>query len=224
MIIISGASRGIGKFLKESFEKVGHKVIGTYNTALNSADSTMFRVNIADYLQVKEWIDSLTLDDKIVLINCAGTNYNALAHKADIAEWNNVIDVNIKGTFNLIHELLPHMRTKKYGRIINLSSVVGQIGIVGTSCYAASKSALSGLTRSIAVENAKNNVTINNINLGYFNIGMIKEVPDEYLKGIQQRIPSGKLGTPEDIFKTVRYMIETEYVNGTSIDVNGGLY
>jgi acetoacetyl-CoA reductase/3-oxoacyl-[acyl-carrier protein] reductase len=116
------------------------------------------------------------------------------------------------------------MREKKFGRIINLSSVVAQLGVIGTSSYAASKSALWGMSKSIAVENAKLNITINSINLGYFNIGMIEEVPSNILEDIKAKIPNGQLGDPSDILKTINFLRNVSYANGIQIDLNGGLY
>jgi acetoacetyl-CoA reductase/3-oxoacyl-[acyl-carrier protein] reductase len=116
------------------------------------------------------------------------------------------------------------MYKKGFGRIINFSSIVAQRGVIGTSAYAASKSALWGMAKAIAAENAQKGITINNINLGYMNAGMtLNEVPENLREEIIQQNPSQKLGDLEDIFKTVKYLIETEYINGTSIDLNGGL-
>ena len=227
MIIITGASRGIGKFLFERFCKEGEIVYGTYNLTFPDTEKIEYftKVDISCISSVKEWInkikDKLT---RIVLINCAGTNYSSFAHKSDIKKWIQVINVNLIGTFNVIHAFLPYMREENYGRIINFSSVVAQIGVPGTSAYAASKAGLCGLTKSIAVENAKEGVTINSLNLGYFNIGMINEVPKEFQKAIKERIPSGNFGNPENIFKAVKFLIEVDYVNGTSIDLNSALY
>jgi NAD(P)-dependent dehydrogenase (short-subunit alcohol dehydrogenase family) len=116
------------------------------------------------------------------------------------------------------------MRENGYGRIINFASIVPQKGIPGTSSYAASKAGLWGLTKSIAAENAKKGITVNTLNLGYFNIGMITEVPEDILKGIVQNIPVQKLGDPEDIYNAVKFIISADYLTGTSIDINGGLF
>jgi NAD(P)-dependent dehydrogenase (short-subunit alcohol dehydrogenase family) len=115
------------------------------------------------------------------------------------------------------------MREQKFGRIINFSSVVAIKPTQGISAYAASKSALWGLSKSIAIENAALNITINNINLGYSELGMIEMVPDEYKKVIIAQIPAGILCEPKDILNTVRYIRSTRYLTGTSIDLNGGL-
>ena len=227
MIIITGASRGIGKFLFERFCKEGEIVYGTYNSTFPDTEKIEYftKVDISCIPSIKKWVNKIK--DKItrvILINCAGTNYSSFAHKSDIKKWIEVINVNLIGTFNVIHAFLPYMREENYGRIINLSSVVAQIGVPGTSAYAASKAGLCGLTKSIAVENAKKGITINTLNLGYFNIGMINDVPKDFQKAIKEKIPSGNFGDPENIFKAVKFLIEADYVNGTSIDINGGLY
>ena len=116
------------------------------------------------------------------------------------------------------------MREQKFGRIINFSSIVAQKGIPGTSAYASSKSALWGLSKSIAIENANKGITINNLNLGYFNIGMITDVPEKFLSIIKKEIPMGELGNPENILKAINFLMGSDYITGTSIDINAGLY
>jgi len=227
MIIITGASKGIGKFLFKKFWEKGEIVYGTYNSTFPDTEKVEYftKVDISCISSIKKWINKIKGNiTRVILINYAGTNYSSFAHKSDIEKWIEVINVNLIGTFNVIHAFLPYMREENYGRIINFSSVVAQIGVPGTSAYAASKAGLWGLTKSIAVENAQKGITINNLNLGYFNIGIINEVPKEFQKVIKERIPSGNFGDPENIFKAVKFLIETDYVNGTSIDINGGLY
>ena len=227
MIIITGASRGIGSYLFNEFRLKGETVFGTYNSTTPNSEQLeyMAKVNIANSSNVKTWIDSIKHSfEKTVLINCAGITYNSFAHKADLESWSNVITTNLIGTFNVIREVLPVMREKGYGRIINMSSVVAQTFVPGTSAYAASKSGLWGLTKSIAAENAKKGITINNLNLGYFNLGMINDVPKEYQSKSKEKILAENFGEPENILSSVKYLINNDYINGTSIDVNGGLY
>jgi NAD(P)-dependent dehydrogenase (short-subunit alcohol dehydrogenase family) len=227
MILITGASKGIGKYLLEKFIYIGERAIGTFNNTAPNSGLTQYlsKVDIRNAVEVKEWLLNIKpTDEKLVLLNCAGINYNAVGHKADYEHWCNVINVNLSGTFNVISQVLPLMRDRNYGRIINLSSVVAQMGIPGTSAYSASKSGMWGMTRALAVENAKKGITINSINLGYFNIGMISEVPEEYQVVIKSKIPTGRFGNPEEIWNTVQYIINNSYLNGTSIDINGGLY
>jgi len=227
MILITGASRGIGKFLFEKFENEGEKVFGTYLAANESLDKDRryFRVDVTDYKRTEELIKELSPEIKnFVLINCAGNNYNSFAHKSSPEQWSNVITTNLIGTYNMIRSSLPLMREQGYGRIINFASVVAEVGIPGTSAYAASKSGLWGMTRSIAVENASKGITINNLNLGYFNIGMITEVSEDYQAIVREKIPTRKFGDPENIFNAVKFIISSDYLNGTSLDVNGAIY
>ena len=227
MVIITGASRGIGKFLFEKFVELGENVYGTYNSTNPETDKMEFftKVDISNYSEVSNWIETIKGKiSKLTLINCAGNNYNSFAHKADVDNWSQVIDVNLTGTFNVIRAVLPIMREVGYGRIINFSSIVAQMGIPGTSAYAASKAGLWGLSKSIAVENAAKGITINNLNLGYFDIGMIKEVPEKFQEIIKEKIPTRNFGNPENIFNAVKFLMETDYINGTSIDINAGLF
>lgn len=224
MYFITGASRGIGKFLFNALSERGEVVYGSYNSTKPDTSKNLSKVDVSEIGSVKGWIESKAPScEGITLINCAGINYSALAHKADLDSWKKVIDVNLIGAFNLVHTILPYMRDKKFGRIINFSSVVAQIPIAGTSAYAASKSALWGMTKSIAAENAKLGITINNINLGYFDIGMIGDVPEKIQKQVKSTILSGEFGPPSDILNTVDYLVATGYINGTSIDISSGL-
>lgn len=226
-IFITGASKGIGQYLLGALMRDGFDVCGTYHNSLppKHLESLYTHVDISDSEQIAMWAKKETDGGKkIVLINNAGVNYNAFAHKSDIVHWTNVIDVNISGTFRVIQTFLPYMREMNFGRIINISSIVSKMGVIGTSAYASSKAALSGLSKSIAVENASKCITINNLELGYFEIGMINEIPPEQLKKIKETIPSRKLGEPLNIVKAINFLIEADYVNGSCIDINGGLY
>ena len=228
MILITGASKGIGQFLFNQFKQEGIQVVGTYNStniSLNEFNNSYYKVDVSDYKAVKELITSIKDSlNHIVLLNCAGISYNSFAHKADIELWGQVIDVNLKGSFNIIHELLPLMREQGYGRIINFSSVIASLPTQGVSAYAASKAGILGMTKSLAAENASKGITINAINLGYVNIGMcINDVPPAYQEKMKGQIPAGRFCEPEEIYKTVKYLIQTEYVNGTGIDINGAL-
>jgi NAD(P)-dependent dehydrogenase (short-subunit alcohol dehydrogenase family) len=228
MIIITGASRGIGKFLLEKFiSEKNEKVIGIYNSTFPNPqyEKHYIKLDLLNFNNVNEWINSMSNEfTDLVLLNCAGNNYNSFAHKSDMRSWKDVINLNLVATFNLIHEVLPIMREQEYGRIINFSSIVAQTGIPGTSAYAASKAGLWGMSKAIAVENAKKGITINNLNLGYFDIGMISEVPEKFQSLIKAKIPTGDFGNPENIYNAVNFLIDSDYVIGSSIDMNAGLF
>jgi len=226
MILITGASSGIGEFLFEKFYNSGEKVLGA---DLNMPSSKKYKdqftlVDVSNYESVVNWVSALPKDSEIILINCAGINYNTFAHKAEIDRWKKIIDVNLTGTFNVIRATLPLMRDNNYGRIINLSSVVSQTGVVGTSAYAASKAGLSGLVKAISKENASKGITINNLNLGYFDLGIIREVSTEMRDKLKEKIPNKEFGHPINIYNSILTLIDSPYINGTSIDINGGLY
>lgn len=228
MILITGASKGIGRFLFTSFKNEGLDVIGTYKSTTSGIEEEMdsyYKVDVSDINDVRKLILSLKdLLTKVVLLNCAGISYNSFAHKADIALWDRVIDVNLKGSFNMIREVLPIMREQSYGRIINFSSVIASLPTTGVSAYAASKAGLIGMTKSLAAENALKGITVNAICLGYVNIGMgVNDVPMAYQEKMKNQIPAGRFCTPEEIYNSVKFLIQTEYVNGASIDINGGL-
>jgi len=224
MVIITGASKGVGKYL---FDKMSacFDVEGTYYSTECKNISNMHKVNVSDYDSVQSFYH--TIENKIkdiVLINCAGVTYTAYTHKSDPKLWKNVVEVNLIGSYNMIRTFLPAMREQNYGRIINFSSVVTVYPTPGVSAYAASKSALIGLTKTLAVENGSKGISTNIINLGYVNIGMGENnVPQEYKSKLFDQIPMKRFCYPEEIYNTIEYLINTEYVNGSIIDINGGL-
>ena len=226
MIIITGITGGIGNFLFKKYTAAGEDVIGTYhvNKPEGGTFENIFQLDITDYKQIEIFIDSVKSKLKnITLVNCAGIVQNAFAHKTDVDEWSRVIRVNLNGTFYLIHATLPLMRGENFGRIINLSSIVGQTGVIGTSAYAASKAGINGMIKSIALENAQKGITINNINLGYFKVGMINTIPLEMQEKIKSKIATNEFGDPENIFNTIQYIRKTAYLTGSCVDLNGGL-
>ncbi len=224
MIVITGASKGIGEFLFKSFVDKG-EVIGTYlNSRPKENIDKYVKLNVCNLNEVNEFVENKnSLLNEITLINCAGISYNSFTHKSDPEKWKEVVETNLFGTYNVIRALLPLMRTQKFGRIINFSSVVATKPTPGVSAYSASKSALWGMSKSIAIENAALNVTINTINMGYSELGMIETVPEEFKKTIISQIPAGKFCEPDDILKTVNFLKNTKYITGASIDLSGGL-
>lgn len=225
-ILIAGASGGIGKYLAEHL-CVEYEVFGTYNT--RKPDSRycyrLSKVDVTKESDVEDWVfSSVAENDEIAFIYCVGTNYNCMSHKSDTFMWRSVIESNLFGVQNILRHLLPKMRARHFGRVILLSSVVPQLGVPGTSAYSASKAALWGLSKAVAAENAKYGITINTINLGYFDIGMIHEVPVDMLEKIVETIPIGILGDPKNILKATEFILSADYLTGASINLNGGLY
>ena len=236
MKIITGASSGIGKFLFDKYSSSldertmqGEMVYGSYLT--NPITSKyMTKVDTANLDEVMDWIHSIPkvqmkshTELYITVLNCAAMNYDSFAHKADPYQWKRIIEVNLIGIFNVIRTILPIMRDSGYGRIINFSSVVDDLGIIGTSAYAASKAGLNGLTSVVSKENASKGITINNLRLGYFDIGMGNRLPQMVQDEIEKNIPSHKFGKPEVISRAVDFIVNNEYVNGATITIDGGL-
>ena len=226
MIVITGASGGLGSYLVEQLGK-DYEIIGTYNThkpASNDRVVAYYQVDVRDIGSVERFTAAVAGElQRIVLINLAGISLDGIGHKMSDAIWDRVVDTNLKGTFLMCRAILPFMREQKWGRIINVSSVVGQMGVPGTVAYSASKSGLFGLTRTLAVENATKNITVNTLALGYFDIGMINVIKPEIQEQIKAMIPMKRFGDPRNVELAIRFLIECDYITGSIMNLNGGL-
>ena len=161
-----------------------------------------------------------------VLINNAGVSESAMSWKTDSDSWRKTMAVNLDAPFYVSKAVIPHMRKNGFGRIVNISSVVAVTGVLGTAAYAASKAGLIGLTKTLAKELASFGITVNAFALGYFDRGMIDDVPEEQRKELMKSVPVNRLGTPEDITSTLRWLIsdKSAFVTGQTIHLNGGLF
>jgi NAD(P)-dependent dehydrogenase (short-subunit alcohol dehydrogenase family) len=228
MIIITGVSGGIGKFIIEKLAlESDENIIGIYNNTKPAKVAGNIRFIKADLTKEEEVIkltESISGEKNLKLIHCAGIAKNGILHKMDYNDWQNVISTNLNSAFLITKHLLPIMREQSFGKIIFLSSIVPQIGVIGTSSYAASKAGLWGLMKTLIKENASKNITCNTLNLGYFNIGMIQDVPDSMLTQIIDSIPVKKLGDPIDIFYAIDFIFKSNYITGSTISINGGLF
>lgn len=141
-------------------------------------------------------------------------------------EWDDTLEVNLTGTFLFSKYVLPTMREKAFGRIINISSVVGQIGIVGTSAYAASKAGMMGLTKTMAREVITKGITVNCLALGYFEAGMFLSLKSDIQEFIKKSIPMKRLGRPQELVHSLKFLIheDSSYITGETININGGFY
>lgn len=226
MFVITGASGGLGDYLVRSFYRE-HHIIGTYynnKPEIVLPNVEYHRVDIKDPESVDSFVQRvLPKLNNIILVNLAGISLDGMGHKMKEASWDTVLDTNLKGTFLMCKGLLGYMRKDEWGRIINITSVVGQMGIPGTVAYSSSKAGLIGLTRTLAVENATKNVTVNTLALGYFQIGMIDRIRPEVQEQIRQKIPMKRLGHPRNLELAVRFLIKSDYITGSTININGGL-
>jgi len=159
-----------------------------------------------------------------VLINNAGITRDKSFRKMGLSEWNEVINTNLTSAYNTSHLAITSMIEQKYGRIINISSVIGLSGGFGQTNYAAAKAGLIGFSKSLALETAKYGITVNNICPGFIGTEMVAAMPKEVLDGIVSKIPAQRLGDPSDIAKGVRFLIESAYMTGQCLNINGGLY
>jgi NAD(P)-dependent dehydrogenase (short-subunit alcohol dehydrogenase family) len=211
-IIIFGASGGLGSklvpFLKEKYEVI----------PMGSKD-----LDITSYEDVKKFFDSIDYD---IILNMSGLKYDQFLSKItsdDIVEINKMIDVNIKGNINLISCSLPKLIEKKYGRIISISSVFAELNVPKNSIYCASKAFVDRLVSTANKENIKYGITCNTIQLGYWDGGMAYRVEKKYQEMAKEKIGLKRLGTIEELYNTINFIIENEYISGTNLKIDGGL-
>ena len=186
------------------------------------------KFDIGDHSRIEEFIEnvSLELGGLDVLINNAGKNVDNLSLRMKDEEWKKVIDVNLTSTFLLSKYSIKKMLKNKYGRVVNITSVVGHTGNLGQSNYAASKAGIIGMSKSLAIEYAKKNITINCVSPGFIVSDMTMNIAEKVKLYLTSRIPMGKLGSGQDVSNCVAFLSSEEagYITGETIHVNGGMY
>jgi len=234
-ILITGASGGIGNELVKKFVSLGGNVLGsgTNSEKLDKIKKQypnikVKKFDIAEHLRIEEFIDdvSLELGGLDILINNAGTNADNLSLRMKEEEWKKVIDINLTATFLLSKHAIKKMLKSKFGRIVNITSVVGHTGNLGQSNYSASKAGIIGMSKSLAIEYAKKNITVNCVSPGFIASDMTMNIAEKVKLYLTSRIPMGKLGTGEDVSNCVAFLssLEASYITGETIHVNGGMY
>lgn len=229
--VITGGAKGLGQAMAELFAKEGAKIIAVDMTELLYENSNVegYKLNVADSAACKEFFDyAVKRYGKIdVLVNNAGITRDAMTRKMTDEQWEAVINVNLKGVFNLTRHFGPHMQANKGGSIINISSIVGEYGNIGQANYAASKSGVIGMTKTWAKEFAMKggNVRVNAIAPGYIMTDILKTVPQELLDGFAKQTMIGRLGEPHEIANAALFLAseEASYVTGHTLSVNGGM-
>lgn len=231
--VVTGGSRGIGSAIVEELALQGYKVmVGCFKHTFDFdsiRDQVLsVRADVSDYEQAKFLIDTtLSAYGKIdVLVNCAGIHQDSTVAKMSTHDWQRVLDVNLTGTFNCIKAALPAMKARKWGRIINISSVAGWVGVFGAANYAASKAGIHGLTKSVAREVARDGITVNAVALGYFSVGMGGRLPDIFKDKLVKNIPLARFGRVNEAMAPVLFLASdgASYITGQVIHVNGGYY
>ena len=234
-ILITGASGGIGRELVKKFVSLEGNVMGTGTNAekldklkKEYPNIKVKKLNIAEHAGIETFIEnvSLELGGIDVLVNNAGVNKDNLSIRMSDEEWKKVIDINLTSTFLLSKNAIKRMLKKKYGRIVNITSVVGHTGNLGQSNYSASKAAIIGMSKSLATEYAKKNITINCVSPGFIVSDMTMNIAEKVKLYLTSRIPMGKLGSGEDVSNCVAFLSsdQASYVTGETIHVNGGMY
>jgi 3-oxoacyl-(acyl-carrier-protein) reductase len=237
--LVTGASRGIGRAVAVELGGRGANVALNYNHSTEKAEelAAELRQMGAECLLVQGDVsrkgdaqrivqDVLNAWQRIdIVVNNAGITRDKSLRRMTEEEWDEVISVNLNGTFYCTKAALPAMIDQKFGRIINISSLVGQIGAFGQANYSASKGAVIAFTKTVALEMAKFNITANVIAPGFTNTEMLAKVPDEVLEQIRQKIPLNRLGQPEDIGKAAAFLAsDGDYITGQRLNINGGIY
>ncbi len=237
--VVTGGCRGIGAAITQCLAEAGAHVAAGYNRGAETAETlaaglraqgrsiSLHQGNVAEpeacERVVREVLDAHGRID--FLVNNAGINLDKTVRKMTVDDWHAVLRVNLSGAFYMIKAVLDHMVERRSGRIVNISSVIGQSGNVGQANYAASKSGQFGFTKSLALEVARKGITVNCVAPGFIETEMVASVPREVLAAIVGRIPVGRLGQASEVARCVRFLLEDDagYITGAVLAVNGGL-
>lgn len=211
-MLIIGGTGGLGKQMSEMFS--------------NKYDVLPFGskdLDITDYSKLDKFFHTNNFD---IILNLSGYNFDCFLHKYDddrMYEANKIIQINAVGNVNLLSTCLPMMRKNGYGRVIILSSVLSTLRVPGTSVYSASKAFIDNLVKTATLENVSKGITCNSIQLGYFDAGMAHRIPATIQNAIIEKIPLKRFGMMEELYNTIEFLINNEYVAGTNLQINGGI-
>jgi 3-oxoacyl-[acyl-carrier protein] reductase len=235
-IIITGASGGIGSSIVAKLENCGANILAT-GTRIEKLEELKSKFNnikilkfdISQHEKIEEFINKATEDlggSLDCIINNAGITKDNLTIRMNLEEWTKVIDINLTSTFLMCKYSIKKMLKNKFGKIINITSVVGHTGNVGQANYTASKAGIVAMSKSLAIEYAKKNINVNCISPGFINTAMTDQIDDKHKEAIIAKIPSNRLGKPEDIANAVAFLSsdQSDYINGETLHVNGGMY
>jgi acetoacetyl-CoA reductase len=232
--VVTGGTRGIGAAISKALTAAGYKVAAVYAgndeaAAKFKADNgiNVYKWNVASFDACVEGLTQVVADlgPVDVLVNNAGITRDTMFHKMKPEQWLDVINTNLVSLFNMCRPVIEGMRERKFGRIINISSINGQKGQMGQTNYSAAKAGEIGFTKALAQENARAGVTVNAICPGYINTEMVQAVPKEVLeKSILPLIPAGRLGEPEEIARCVLFLASDDsgFITGSTLSANGG--
>lgn len=233
--LVTGGTRGLGRAIAIALRDAGCRVAATYHhdedAARALAETTgiaVFRWDVADFDACRDGLAQVAagLGPVDILVNNEGITADAALHKMSQEQWWSVMHTNLGSMFNMTRQVIEGMRDRRFGRIVNISSINGRKGQAGQANYAAAKAGVIGFTKAVALENAARNVTVNAVAPGYCDTTMVRAVKPEVLQGIVAGIPAGRLGTPEEIGRVVAFLAADDngFITGATFDVNGGQY
>ena len=234
-VLITGATGGIGNNLVKKFDALGAKIIasGTNEEKLSNLKKTFPNVSIEkfkldEHEKIEKFIDRIDKENQglDVLINNAGITLDNLSIRLTEENWKKVLDINLTSTFLMCKYSIKKMLKRKNGKIINITSIVGHTGNMGQANYAASKAGIIAFSKSLAIEYAKKGINVNCVSPGFIQTEMTDKINEDFKKKLIEKIPSGNLGTGEDVSNCVAFLASdlANYINGETIHVNGGMY
>ncbi len=234
-ILITGATGGIGNSLVEKFNDLGSKIVatGTNEEKLNNLKKRFSNIQVEkfkldDHDKIEKFVE--TINEKLggldILINNAGITLDNLSIRLTEENWKKVLDINLTSSFLMCKFAIKKMLKNKFGKIINITSIVGHTGNLGQANYAASKAGIIAFSKSLAIEYAKKNININCVSPGFIKTDMTDKIDENFKKILLSKIPTGTLGTGEDVSNCVAFLASemANYINGETIHVNGGMY
>ena len=234
-VLITGATGGIGNSLVEKFLNYGANIIasGTNENKLNNLKNKFPKIQIERFMldehdAIESFIDKVekNLKGLDIVINNAGITLDNISIRLTEENWKKVLDINLTSTFLMCKYAIKKMLKQKYGKIINITSIVGHTGNLGQANYAASKAGIVAFSKSLAIEYAKKNININCVSPGFIKTEMTDKISEDFKKILISKIPSGELGRGEDVSNCVAFLASdmSRYINGETIHVNGGMY
>lgn len=233
--VVTGGTRGIGQAISLALKEKGCRVAAIYGGNDEAAQKfqadtgiPVYKWNVGDYDACAEGLKKVEADigPIDIIVNNAGITRDAMIHRMTPDMWNEVISVNLSSMFNMVRPVLDGMRSRGWGRIVNISSINGQKGQMGQTNYSAAKAGVIGFTKALAQETARKGITVNCIAPGYINTEMVAAVPEKVLEGIIAQIPVGRLGTVEEIAQCVVFLANdgSGFITGATLTANGGQY
>jgi len=234
-VLITGATGGIGNSLVKTFNKLGSIIIATgtneeklSNLLKEFPNLKTKKFALDNHDKIEEFVNDVEkeMDGIDVLVNNAGITLDNLSIRLTEENWKKVLDINLTASFLMCKFVIKKMLKKKYGKIINITSIVGHTGNLGQANYAASKAGIVAFSKSLAIEYAKKNININCVSPGFIKTNMTDKIDENFKKNLISKIPSGDLGTGEDVSNCVAFLASdlARYINGETIHVNGGMY